>query len=875
MGEAVFTDVDSTTGQRTTFIQNKRMYYYEGSILPIEWTNQHGCGSNSKVSCEIVLQYACEDTLDPQVDNFWPWVTNKGEESTEYFGTQHFRSEDNIAAPRDGVPRDNDDAATDTIPDSENAAIPDSREDRRFGMQESYDHYQLCQRTERNKGLYTADQRMRRNDRRGTRQNPNGNRNGLECPEERDYYPWWAPSPWVDIAVLTDSASDGELCYDSNRADCTDRCKYYLDNTMNFNPKGYCDVNRSNPDAAVSQKTNSQAWNGRRWYNNRDACEEAGFAWYEVSHEDNLELDRDSFVCAKTQFSRVNQLGNAHADDALQTSQSAGITADHNVVHGVNANRFLWKIPSIPTAKSATYFPDMEDAYKSCVLRIRYNISTADFQQWPDDANSDGAAPMVDFRNNSLSSSDTNTPLLQDPYVYVGPGDQEFNNDQFVSLAVNTNQYGRTFQDRSYVFSIKKLPVADTAANTQTDSPRVDATLMANHLSNGGKIFNVNVRGKRGNIVQVYPSVEYDFVPNSLAISKEDMIHFQWTGSDYNPRRGCNNGEGGPPDTNDFVSDANANHNSRADRSNVVMLDSMAANVPKDYLGYDPETSTLTYEEKRASSIDALMANAPCYDPSTDSDQTKQDCFDSIMRLTYLNQQRDGGSLVLRDGLDCLTEEELDAISNKNVAENHPLNCAKLNAKPFPYFDGGVMTFNKDGWFPFFSSRNNNFSNRDQTGTICVGDDCEVDSITGVLQNGNPAVTGERVTRIAASTCSDTANQGDEANNNGATSCIVEEVDQDADVLDSETFTTNEGDNDNFGDGNKEGCTVIKYNLKNVKTTEQQITLAIVLLFVGLFTAWLAYFLYNRYQLRNKEKTDHRGEKGWQKPGEAVEVEFT
>jgi hypothetical protein len=51
------------------FTQEKRVYYYEGSILPIEWTNQHGCGSNSKTSCEIVLQYACEDTLDPKVDN--------------------------------------------------------------------------------------------------------------------------------------------------------------------------------------------------------------------------------------------------------------------------------------------------------------------------------------------------------------------------------------------------------------------------------------------------------------------------------------------------------------------------------------------------------------------------------------------------------------------------------------------------------------------------------------------------------------------------------------------------------------------------------------------------------------------------------------
>lgn len=65
-GTATFALFDTVTEDVKTFYQSKRMYYYSGSILPIEWTNQHGCGGNSKASCEIVLQYACEDTLDPR-----------------------------------------------------------------------------------------------------------------------------------------------------------------------------------------------------------------------------------------------------------------------------------------------------------------------------------------------------------------------------------------------------------------------------------------------------------------------------------------------------------------------------------------------------------------------------------------------------------------------------------------------------------------------------------------------------------------------------------------------------------------------------------------------------------------------------------------
>lgn len=635
-----------------------------------------------------------------------------------------------------------------------------------------------------------------------------------------------------------------------------------MNNTMNFNSKGYCDVDRNSTNPTVSKKINSNKWQTNQWYNNRAACETAGFAWYEVSHIDNLYLANNSFVCAKTQFSRVNQLGNALSDTVISQSApaSAGVVSSH-VTENLNANRFLWTIPQIPkTRKGSAYFSSMETAYQSCVLRVRYNISSADFQPWPIGAVDSGTARMVDYHNNSLTTTDTRTPLHQDPYVYIGAGDSSSKSDKFVKLKVNTNQYSRTFQDRSYVFSIKPLPTASKAADNEADTPEIDYTSIKTALQNGGKIYNVNVRGKRGNIVQVYPSVEYDFVPNALALSKYDMIHFQWTGSDYNPRRGCNDGQGGPPDLNTYSTDANANQNPRADRSNVVLTYHMGYNVPMDYLGFDHNNQNLTYAQKVSTAKATVLENAPCYDPATDSAATATQCYNTIMRLAYLNQQSDVGSLSLRGSKACLTQTQLDAIASNDVADFHPLNCAKLNAKPYPYFDGGILFTKKSGWFPYFSSRNNNFSNRQQIGVICIGSSCKVDNSTGVLQDSNPNTNGKSMVNAATSNCHDTATAS-----NAAHSCLPTTTTAAANaVLTTETSSKTEGDNDAQGDGNAKGCAGFPI-FGNASTVEQNVAIAFICLSAGLFFSWLAYYLYNRYQARRAGESKFRYDTAWQK----------
>ena len=129
-------------------------------------------------------------------------------------------------------------------------------------LQEPWEFYDACNYRERNNGLFTADQQLKVNDKGYssavfTRQNPGGNRRGYECPEERDYYPYWHPSMWKDISILTSNAS---------------LCEYYLKESFNTNSKNLCVEKYSGSDV-------QKHWS--RWNNQKDCASNNG-KWVEL-----------------------------------------------------------------------------------------------------------------------------------------------------------------------------------------------------------------------------------------------------------------------------------------------------------------------------------------------------------------------------------------------------------------------------------------------------------------------------------------------------------------------------------------------------------------------------------------------------------------
>lgn len=427
---------DSQNNNRGGFNQGN-LIYYAGSVVNIEWTNQHSCG-NVNNNCDLVLQMMCGDKV------------------------------------RDGT-------TTNTIPDDrEKCDKLDCNNDLEYGMHEDYWYYKNCDKRYRNKGLYTADQNMR-DHARSTRQDSNGNRHGYECPEERDYYPYWHPTPWMDVAIFMQDM---------------DRCDWYQSQSQNKLNKGYCKYPAHFHEYKEAQDVRYVIMN------NKAECEaqkvEHGGELVSPVWAEEGSWDIPAPECVKAPWSRDNHHGN----------NKDGF-----------ANSYNWTVPE-------------HTLHENCVLRFRYNISTGEYPPWDSSINAsmnadqNGQPTKIDIASRyGLSPDNTRGYQFQaDPDIDVFDAQETDGVDMRLALAMNMDQYGRTFEDRTHAFEIRARPA---------------------NLKDSDKIHNLNVRGKRGNIVQTYPGVEYDFQPNRLEIEEGDYLHIQWTGANSNPQNNAGQGRAG------------------------------------------------------------------------------------------------------------------------------------------------------------------------------------------------------------------------------------------------------------------------------------------------------------------------------------------
>jgi len=192
-------------------------------------------------------------------------------------------------------------------------------------------------------------------------------------------------------------------------------------------------------------------------------------------------------------------------------------------------------------------------------------------------------------------------------------------------------------------------------------------------------IWNFNVRGKRGNIVQTYPAIEYDFHPANLPVNAaaNDLIHFQWTGSNTH-----NNGD---PAGDGQAGDAGQGTGG-TDRHNWVQTLDSDSNYPIPLDKFGPES--------------LLMAgHSQCMD------------FDAV----DLDTKFPGYPAGLNCALTLATSGQFLNPSEANTALNPTLDIA-----PASLIGGIVMRPIQQGVYNYIDTRNNNFSNRCQKGAIIV-----------------------------------------------------------------------------------------------------------------------------------------------------------
>jgi len=523
----------------------------------------------------------------------------------------------------------------------------DNNDNNNQARSESEEWYVFAKKRDRNQGLFTADQNLQGNDMTKTRQNPGGTRRGLEVPEERDYFPHWLPTIWRPVFITTNDIAECQRHMASNSSAvetkyaCVPFKRQVTNNvgqtTNNAGPNGESITGLDNNDlnTLVNSKTQQE-------------CAAAGGVWYAHVYD-----TMPTPACIQATWSQVNNLGNVDGTAGGGLPQNIDWTMP---TFEEMANTGCWKYSSATGQE-----------YIRFQTRMRYNMTTMDYSPY------ETTAAANNDKNNLVQS-----PVTQNPTVDVGV------EMQGLRLALNTAQTGRTFQDRSHVMRLLKRPTNGNANGAVAGSD-ITNNFNAAALGLGTKVWNLNVQGKRGNIVQTFPAVEYDFWPKTLNVKVGECIAFQWTGSNTH-----NNGN---PAGDGQAGDAGEGRGG-SDRSNIIQLLDKNSTYPAPL---DKAVVTDFFEKSKC--YQTYTGNAVSSGNTGGTAQQNlqaKDCQIYLMSAGYFTGYDDVGN-----------GNELDVLLNNTPASMRGLTVCPQEA----------------GEFDFTCTRNNNFSNRDQKLTITVTTD--------------------------------------------------------------------------------------------------------------------------------------------------------
>lgn len=305
---------------------------------------------------------------------------------------------------------------------------------------------------------------------------------------------------------------------------------------------------------------------------------------------------------------------------------------------------------------------------KKCVMRVRHFLESKKRKR-QQQVNAENQCISVDDKKLFLSRFNNGINKLASD----GPTSDR-------NLQKMKKFYPKTvFQDRSHIFKLNPRPENMEEVDIQT----------------------ISVRGKRCNIVQCFPAVEYDFVPEEIDIPNGRAVQFVWTGSNHHDNQ---NSQG-----NDGQAGAEGNGQANTDRNNVMQI--YAADDSRNQEKGQKSNFPVPFENE------TLFGQAEKLIWMPEGFYPRNQKFDGSQNLENNEANQ------LKNWLGHATSGTYwchDNSCRTSASEGELKNVLQLD-NMYPNFVGSVFVPRSDSTFTYVSTRNSDFSNRSQKGIIRTG----------------------------------------------------------------------------------------------------------------------------------------------------------